>query len=66
MSKLYKYDGPALNYNGQVRKSNWTAYVKAHSVNQALYILSLRYKREFRMCSCVVLKSKYLEEVKEK
>jgi hypothetical protein len=64
MNKLYKYDGPALNYNGQVRKSNWIAYVKACSVKQALYILTLRYKRDFRMCNYVVLKEKYLKEEK--
>lgn len=63
MSKLYKYEGPVLNYNGQVRNNCWTAYVKAYSVKQALMLLCRRYKKEFTMASYVKLKGEYLNEV---
>lgn len=62
MSKLYKYQGPALNSNGTIRKSEWLAYVRAYSKPQALMLLRMRYKKIYKMCNFVVLKEKYLNE----
>ena len=57
---LYKYDGPALNGYSKIINENWTAYVKAYSIKQALMLLCKRYKKQFTQCSYVVLKERYL------
>ena len=43
--KLYKYEGCVLNYS-LVLTRDYTAYVYATSVEQALYVLTLRFKKE--------------------
>lgn len=63
---LFKYEGPVLNGNNKVRMEHFKDYVWAVSGEQALMLLTRRYKQRFRLSekAYVILKEKYLKEVK--
>lgn len=63
---LFKYEGCVLNGNNKVRMEHFKDYVWAVSGEQALMLLTRRYKQRFRLSekAYVILKEKYLKEVK--
>ena len=63
---LFKFEGPVLNGNNKVRMEHFKDYVWAVSGEQALMLLTRRYKQRFRLSekAYVILKEKYLKEVK--
>ncbi len=65
MKQLFKYDGCVLNGNNQVRMQEYTDYVYANSKQQALMLLTRRYKKVNNLSerAFVRLKECYLEEV---
>lgn len=65
MKILYKYDGCVLDGNGHVRMQNYTDYVYAASKEQAIYLLTRRYKKANNLSerAYVKLKDYYLKEV---
>ena len=64
MKTLFKYDGCVLNRNGQVRMREYTDYVYASSKQQALMLLTRRYKKNHNLSerASVILKEYYLKE----
>lgn len=64
MKTLFKYDGCVLKLNGQVRMREYTDYVYANSKQQALMLLTRRYKKKHNLSerADVILKEKYMKE----
>ena len=62
---LFKYEGPVLNGNNKVRMEHFKDYVFAVSGEQALMLLTRRYKKKFSLSekAYVKLKECYLKEV---
>ena len=65
MKTLYKYDGCVLDGNNHVRMREYTDYVYANSKEQAILLLTRRYRKNNNLSTraYVKLKEYYLKEV---